>query len=274
MRLDTRSGMDPYFYDKMSHFTLGIGVALFISGIINLSRLFKRFNKVPILIFWGLACLLISNILWMLFEYWLSEPYPLIIVVISILYPQAIFISFWLYLKRLQIFYLKSSLRVVIRAVVYITVLIELGDTIVYICQAYGVGSTSFYSFYIGFEFIYYLVVELFLFILLMQNVPSLIDLSRSRYRLILFVTFGILVTSDVANICMYYLQSYLIFAFISFFLRLNSVILYYDALKESTVEAASDNREIIEAKLNTLSGNSSGHEPRVTTSVTQKSSL
>ena len=270
--------MDPYFYDKLTHFTLGLGLALYFSGTMNLTRLFKRFNKVPILIFWGLTCLLISNIIWLLFAYWLNEPYPILIVLECIFYPQAVFISFWLYIKRLQIFYLKSGFRVAIRAAVVATILVELGDVIVYICQAYGVGNGaygSFYNGYTGFEFIYYLVLELFLFVLLMKNVPSLIDLTKSRYRRLLFLTFGILVTSDVVNIYSFYLQSFLIFAYISFFLRLNSAILYYDALKESTIEVASDHREMIEAKLSTLSGNndSSGYEAKIA-SVTRKSSL
>ena len=260
--------MDPYFYDKLSHFTLGLSFALFITGAINLSRLFKRFNKVPILLFWGLTCLLISSTLTMFCQYWLSRSYPIITVVDCLFYPQAVFISFWLYMKRLQTFYLKSALKIIIKTAAVTTILVVLGDATVFLLQVYGVGDAAddnFYNSYVGFEFIYYLLQELFLFILLMKNVPSLIDLSKSRYRLLLFLTFGILVTSDCINITMYYLQLDINFAnmfyLISFFLRLNSVILYYDALKESTVDAATENEEIIETKLGTMSGNSPGYE-------------
>eukprot|EP00834_Sanchytrium_tribonematis_P003238 NODE_119_length_18186_cov_1.929397.p8 type:complete len:253 gc:universal NODE_119_length_18186_cov_1.929397:13542-12784(-) len=228
------------FYESTSYTILGLSLGLYITGILTIYRLFNNINKVPLLISWALTCLMISSCLSMTENYWNPDITTTIVFIDASLYPQAVLISFWLYFKRLDQFYMGHKISLVMKIMAILTCLVLLGDVIVYILQVYGVddGLNGFYyNIYTGIEFLYYLILESFLFTLLMKNIKKLMIGDILIHMALVPMIFCALICVDCVMSFLSFFQltdfSNLFYA-IPFFLRLHAAISFYAGLKDT----------------------------------------
>eukprot|EP00834_Sanchytrium_tribonematis_P006380 NODE_464_length_7114_cov_0.303350.p3 type:complete len:261 gc:universal NODE_464_length_7114_cov_0.303350:5947-6729(+) len=225
--------------ENVSFVIYGVSIALFMTGVMNIFKLFTRIHKIPILIGWGFSSLLISGTISMIENIWAPWLSKTLVFVDGAVYPQAILISFWLYYKRLTQFFSNQLVLRIIKMLAILTTLFVIGDVAIYILETYGVsdGHHSFYyDLFPAIEFLYYLIQEAILLGLLLKNIDLLMTAESHMYMLVVYIIFMALFVTDILMAFLSFYQPKLsnLFYVIPFYLRLHSAICFYSGLKET----------------------------------------